>query len=61
VLLAKRYRKISYGDIKAFVYNSIQYSFIEEPSLKQQLKLRLDADFKNFEKTILSIENRKQE
>ena len=52
VLLANRYRTISYADIKTFVYNSIQYSFIEEPAIKQKLKLQLDADFKVFESKV---------
>ncbi len=54
VLLANRYRNISYADIKTFVYNSIQYSFIKENELKQKLKTKLDADFILFEKYILS-------
>ncbi len=49
VLLAYRYPNISYPEIKTFVYNSIQYSFIEEPELKQKLRAKLDADFRVFE------------
>jgi adenosine deaminase len=52
VLLAKRYPGIKYADIKKFVYNSIQYSFIEEPAIKQKLIARLDADFKKFEEKV---------
>jgi adenosine deaminase len=52
VLLAKRYKEIKYADIKKFVYNSIQYSFIKEPSLKQKLLSQLDKDFIRFEKSI---------
>jgi len=55
VLLAKRYPGISYADIKKFVYNSIEYSFIEETAVKQKLKLQLDKDFKVFEQKILSL------
>lgn len=49
VLLAKRYSSISYSDIKQFVYNSINYSFIQDPALKKQLLQDLDARFKIFE------------
>ncbi|MDB5198626.1 MAG: Adenosine deaminase [Chitinophagaceae bacterium] len=56
VLLAKRYKQIKYADIKQFVYNSIQYSFIKEPMLKQKIKSQLDKDFINFEKSIMAIQ-----
>jgi adenosine deaminase/adenosine deaminase CECR1 len=59
VLLASRYKDISYADIKTFVYNSIQYSFIEEPEIKQKLRVKLDADFRIFENRILSLNNNK--
>ncbi|MFV8393162.1 adenosine deaminase [Flavobacterium sp. LB2P6] len=49
VLLAKRYKDISYSDIKQFVYNSINYSFIKEASIKKQLLKDLDSRFKAFE------------
>jgi len=49
VLLAKRYAAFSYADIKQLVYNSIQYSFIEDPALKQKLVKDLDDRFKTFE------------
>lgn len=49
VLLAKRYKDISYSDIKTFVYNSIRYSFIEEDGLKERLIKDLDKRFKKFE------------
>nr|WP_315198618.1 adenosine deaminase [uncultured Flavobacterium sp.] len=49
VLLAKRYKTISYTDIKQFVYNSINYSFIQDPNVKKQLVQDLDARFKTFE------------
>jgi adenosine deaminase len=54
VLLAKRYKDISYKEIKSYVYNSIKYSFIEDPELKKQLIKKLDADFRQFEQMILA-------
>ena len=51
VLLAKRYKDISYKDIKQYVYNSIQYSFIKEVSVKKQLLNDLESRFKAFEAT----------
>lgn len=50
VLLAKRYKDISYADIKQFVYNSINFSFIKEESVKKELLRNLDSRFKIFEK-----------
>jgi len=55
VLLAMRYKFIHYADIKHFVYNSIQYSFIEEPEVKAYLKQKLDKDFDRFEKQVLAV------
>jgi adenosine deaminase/adenosine deaminase CECR1 len=49
VLLAKRYKNITYADIKKFVYNSINYSFIQENSVKKELLKNLDSRFKTFE------------
>ncbi|MDI6032904.1 adenosine deaminase [Flavobacterium sp. LB2P84] len=49
VLLAKRYKDVSYTDIKQLVYNSINYSFIKETSVKKQLLKDLDSRFKAFE------------
>ncbi|MFV8369350.1 adenosine deaminase [Flavobacterium sp. LB2R40] len=49
VLLAKRYKEVSYTDIKQYVYNSIHYSFIKEASIKKQLLKDLDTRFKTFE------------
>ena len=54
VLLAKRYPYISYGDIKTFVYNSIDYSFIKEPGVKGQLKDKLEKSFAAFEQKVLA-------
>jgi adenosine deaminase/adenosine deaminase CECR1 len=52
VLLAKRYKTITYADIKQFVYNSITYSFIKEDAVKNQLMKDLDARFKIFESSL---------
>lgn len=49
VLLTKRYKDVSYTDIKQYVYNSINYSFIKEASVKKQLLKDLDNRFKAFE------------
>ncbi|MFW0736148.1 adenosine deaminase [Flavobacterium sp. T12S277] len=49
VLLAKRYKDVSYATIKQYVYNSINYSFIQDESVKKQLLKDLDARFKTFE------------
>jgi adenosine deaminase len=50
VRLARDYPGIGYSDVKRFVYNSIEYSFLEDPSLKKSLKRHLDEDFDAFEK-----------
>jgi len=49
VLLAKRYPDVNYADIKQYVYNSINYSFIKEVKVKQQLVKDLDQRFAKFE------------
>lgn len=49
VLLAKRYQDVSYTTIKQYVYNSINYSFIQDESVKKQLIKDLDNRFKTFE------------
>ena len=49
VLLAKRYKQVSYVNIKQYVYNSIYYSFIKDEQLKKQLISDLDLRFKTFE------------
>ena len=54
VLLAKRYKDVSYADIKRYVFNSIDYSFIEEEAVKKKLKEQLTNRFNKFEKDILS-------
>ncbi|TDW52034.1 adenosine deaminase [Flavobacterium sp. 270] len=49
VLLAKRYPDVTYETIKKYVYNSINYSFIKDESVKKQLLKDLDNHFKTFE------------
>lgn len=49
VLLAKRYPDVSYATIKQYVYNSINYSFIQDAGVKKQLLKDLDSRFKTFE------------
>lgn len=51
VLLASRYKDVHYSDIKKFVYNSIDHSFLPEER-KQLLTKRLDDRFSQFEKKI---------
>lgn len=53
VLLAKRYKSISYEDIKQFVFNSIDFSFIKEEVVKEKIKAQLKEHFQQFEKDIL--------
>lgn len=52
VLLAKRYKNVTYKDIKNFVYNSITYSFLPIRD-KQILHARLDSKFKLFEQSVV--------
>ncbi|MBJ2124735.1 adenosine deaminase [Flavobacterium sp. IB48] len=49
VILAKRYPDVNYETIKKYVYNSINYSFIQDASVKKQLLKDLDTRFKTFE------------
>lgn len=60
VLLASRYPEFTYKDIKNIIYNSINYSFIKETSVKKQLLAKLDRDFIVFEKLITSTSQRKR-
>lgn len=53
VLLATRYKALSYSDIKQMVFNSIKYSFIEEEPLKKALTRDLEKRFRNFESKVL--------
>jgi len=55
VLLASRYKGITYRDIKEFVYNSIEYSFIPDAAIKTRIKAQLDGQFKAFEKKVGDI------
>lgn len=55
VLLAKRYPDLKYGDIKRLVFNSIDYSFIEEDTVKEKLRKDLKQRFRKFEETIAEI------
>ncbi len=55
ILLASRYPAIKYGDIKRFVFNSIDYSFIEEEAVKEKLRKDLKQRFRKFEATIAEI------
>lgn len=49
VLLAKRYPSISYADIKQFIFNSINFSFIKESNVKKELLNDLTNRFILFE------------
>lgn len=53
VLLAYRYPHISYDEIKRYVFNSIDYSFIEEPEVKKKLKSDLKKRFREFERQLI--------
>ncbi len=55
VLLASRYKNIAYKDIKQFVYNSIEYSFIPDEKVKGRIKTQLDSQFAAFERKIQEI------
>lgn len=54
VLLAQRYPKIHYRDIKKIAYNSLQYAFLEDENLRKKLTQQLDEQFRQFEKNILA-------
>ncbi|MBK6606423.1 MAG: adenosine deaminase [Leptospiraceae bacterium] len=54
-ILAKRYKEISYYDIKGFIYNSIQYSFLSKKD-KKKLKKKVDKEFVKFEERISRIQ-----
>jgi adenosine deaminase/adenosine deaminase CECR1 len=57
VLLAERYH-FTYAQIKELVFNSITYSFLPE-DLKKSKKALLETKFKDFEKSIASLNLRK--
>ncbi|MBL7732923.1 MAG: hypothetical protein JNM88_17250 [Chitinophagaceae bacterium] len=52
ILAASRYPTLSYRDIKAFVRNSIIYSFIEDEKLKTRILKEIDESFTEFEQRI---------
>lgn len=52
VLLVSRYKNVTYKDVKQFVYNSIEYSFIRDAQVKARIKKQLDGQFAAFEKQI---------
>lgn len=57
VLLAERYPEVKYTDIKKFILNSIDFSFIEEVELKTKLRENLVARLNAFEHGILGNSN----
>jgi adenosine deaminase len=59
VLLAKRYKDIGYADIKQFVLNSIEYSFIRDQKLKERLTKNLTEKIAAFEKEIMNSVKKK--
>ena len=59
MLLAQRYRNITYAEMKQYVFNSIEYSFIEEPAVKEKLKADLTVRFDKFENRIAALHTRK--
>ena len=54
VLLAHRYKNISYAEIKQYILNSIRYSFIEEEQVKLKLLNQLQVGFAIFERKIVN-------
>ena len=54
VLLAHRYKNISYAEIKQYILNSIRYSFIEEQQVKLKLLNQLQVGFALFERKIVN-------
>jgi adenosine deaminase len=57
VLLTSRYKEVTYSEIKSFVYNSINYSFLPKLT-KNQLLQKLDERFQRFETKIASEDGR---
>lgn len=53
VRLVSDYPFIGYSDVKKFVYNSIEYSFLEDLSLKRSIKEQLEKRFAAFEERIV--------
>ena len=52
VLLASWFPEITYSDVKKMIYNSIDYSFIQEQNLKEKLRQSLDQRFEYFERSM---------
>ena len=53
VLLAMRYRQLRYADIRRFVLNSIEYSFIRDVRLKEKVMGDLNRRLVEFEKGVV--------
>jgi adenosine deaminase len=53
LLLAKRYPKLSYSDIKQFVMNSISYGFLKNPETSRRIQSDLSGRFAVFENKML--------
>ncbi len=53
VLLAMRYRQLRYADIRRFVLNSIEYSFIRDARLKEKIMAELKRSLGEFEKEVV--------
>ncbi|AEE54094.1 adenosine deaminase [Haliscomenobacter hydrossis] len=56
VLLANRYKSISYVEIKQFIFNSIKFSFIEDEQLKLRLLNGLQQQIAAFEQKLLLLQ-----
>ncbi|MCD6011333.1 MAG: adenosine deaminase [Flavipsychrobacter sp.] len=54
LLLATRYPDVSYREIKDYAFNSIEYSFIEEKTVKDNLRADLKMRFERFEREVLN-------
>jgi len=53
VLLAMRYRQLRYADIRQFVLNSIEYSFIRDARLKEKIMGELKRRLGEFEREVV--------
>jgi len=53
VLLAMRYRQLRYADIRQFVLNSIEYSFIKDVGVKGKILADLNKRLVEFEKGVV--------
>lgn len=59
VLLANRYKNITYTEIKQFIYNSIKFSFIKEEQLKLKLLNGLQRQIAAFEQKLQVMQVKK--